>query len=115
MRSRRLSTFLILSAVELGLTMYPSPARSFPSSNSAQGQDKEDPNRAANPSTPSSQSNEPASNIKSAPTDEGQLATVNNAKIPSYSKVLRRPDSGWFRELHHCRLAKQESAADGRD
>ncbi len=29
----------------------------------------------------------PASDLKSAATDEGQLATVNNAKIPSYSKV----------------------------
>jgi hypothetical protein len=35
-------------------------------------------------------------NIKSAPTDEGQLATVNNAKIPSYAKVYVAPIPGGF-------------------
>jgi hypothetical protein len=34
--------------------------------------------------------------LKSAPTDEGQLATVNNAKIPSYSKVYVAPIAGGF-------------------
>jgi hypothetical protein len=36
------------------------------------------------------------SSLKSAPTDEGQLATVNNAKIPSYSKVYVAPIAGGF-------------------
>src|SRR5260370_16478019 len=33
----------------------------------------------------------PASDLKSAATDEGQLATVNNAKIPSNSKAYVAP------------------------
>jgi len=38
----------------------------------------------------------PVSDLKSAATDEGQLATVNNAKIPSYSKVYVAPIAGGF-------------------
>src|SRR5260370_40880278 len=38
----------------------------------------------------------PASDLKSAATDEGQLATVNNAKIPSDSKAHGAPLAGGF-------------------
>jgi hypothetical protein len=59
---------------------------------SAQNQDKAADGKAAS----SDQAKPPASDIKSAPTDEGQLATVNNAKIPSYSKVYVAPIAGGF-------------------
>jgi hypothetical protein len=98
MHSRKLLMSLILSALILCLAMYPLPARSFSSqeSTSTPGQAKDDPTKAATASTSSNQANEPASNMKSAPTDEGQLATVNNAKIPSYSKVYVAPIAGGF-------------------
>jgi hypothetical protein len=35
-------------------------------------------------------------NLKSAPSEEGQLATVNNAKIPAGSKVYVAPMEGGF-------------------
>src|SRR5215813_9313581 len=38
----------------------------------------------------------PAADLKSAPSDEGQLATVNNAKIPAYAKVYVAPMIGGF-------------------
>jgi hypothetical protein len=38
----------------------------------------------------------PAPDLKSSSSDEGQLATVNNAKIPSYAKVYVAPMSGGF-------------------
>ena len=38
-----------------------------------------------------------ASDIKSAPSDEGQLATVNNAKIPAYAKIYVAPMPGGSR------------------
>jgi hypothetical protein len=38
----------------------------------------------------------PASDLKAAPSDEGQLATVNNAKIPAYAKVYVAPMLGGF-------------------
>ena len=37
-----------------------------------------------------------ASDLKSAPSDEGQLATVNNAKIPAYAKIYVAPMLGGF-------------------
>ena len=38
----------------------------------------------------------PASDLKPASSDEGQLATVKNAKIPSYAKVYFAPMPGGF-------------------
>lgn len=98
MHDRKLLTFRILSVVILSLAMYPLPARSFSSqeSTSTQGQGKDDPSGTANASKSSNEAIEPASNIKSAPTDEGQLATVNNAKMPSYSKIYVAPIPGGF-------------------
>lgn len=98
MHSRKLLIFPVLTALIVYLAMYPLPARSFSSqeSTSTQGQSKEEPTKAATASASSNQANEPAPPIKSAPTDEGQLATVNNAKIPSYSKVYVAPIVGGF-------------------
>jgi hypothetical protein len=87
--------FSVLTALILYLAIYPLPVRSSTSqdNNSTQNQDKTPD--AAKPA-PSDQAQEPASAIESAPTDEGQLATVNNAKIPSYSKVYVAPIAGGF-------------------
>jgi hypothetical protein len=93
----------VLTALILCLSIYPLPARSSPANNSTQDQNKEDQNKedqnkAADAGKPASsgQAKEPASGMKSAPTDEGQLATVNNAKIPSYAKVYVAPITGGF-------------------
>jgi len=100
MQSRKLLMSPVLTALILCLAIYPLPARSSTSqeNNSTQGQNKEDQNKAADAGkpAPSSQAKEPVSDIKSAPTDEGQLATVNNAKIPSYAKVYVAPIAGGF-------------------
>jgi hypothetical protein len=91
MYSRKLLLSLLLTA----LSLYPLPARS---STSQESNSNQDPNKAADTGKPApgDQAKVPVSNIKSAPTDEGQLATVNNAKIPSYSKVYVGPIAGGF-------------------
>src|SRR4029077_12596232 len=80
MHSRQLSVFPVLAALILYLAIYPLPARS---STSREENSNQDQNKAADAGKPASgeQAKAPASDIKSAPTDEGQLATVNNAKI----------------------------------
>jgi hypothetical protein len=81
MHSRKLLASLVLTVLVLSLAIYPPSVRSSTSqdNNSTQAQDKP-----------------PSSDIKSAPTDEGQLATVNNAKIPSFSKIYVAPIAGGF-------------------
>lgn len=100
MQSRQLPAFPVLTALILCIAIYPPPARSATSqeNNSIQNQDKEDQNKGTEARNPASgnQAKAPVSNIKSAPTDEGQLATVNNAKIPSYAKVYVAPIPGGF-------------------
>lgn len=100
MHSRKLLMSPVLTALILCFAIYPLPARSSTpeENNSTQGQNKEDQNKAADAGKPASsgQAKEPASDIKSAPTDEGKLATLNNAKIPSYSKVYVAPIAGGF-------------------
>ena len=95
MHSRQLSVFPVLAALILYLAMYPLPARS---STSQENNSNQDQSQAADPGKPApgDQAKVPVSNIKSAPTDEGQLATVNNAKIPSYAKVYVAPIPGGF-------------------
>jgi len=95
MHSRQLLVSPILTALILYLAIYPLPARSSTSQENSSTQNQ---NKAADTGKPASsgQAKEPASDIKSAPTDEGQLATVNNAKIPSYSKVYVAPIPGGF-------------------
>jgi hypothetical protein len=53
-------------------------------------------NSATQDQTKPATSEKPASDLKSAPTDEGQLATVNNAKLPAYAKVYVAPMLGGF-------------------
>jgi len=99
MQSRKALTYSVLTALILCLAINPLLAQSSQANNSTQDQEKkEDQNKAADAGKPMSgdQTKEPASAIKSAPTDEGQLATVNNAKIPSYSKVYVAPIVGGF-------------------
>lgn len=94
MRSRTSRASLLLAALILSIVAYQQSAWSWTSqeNNSTQNQ-----NKSANESTPvSSQPKEDASNLKPASSDEGQLATVNNAKIPSYSKVYVAPMLGGF-------------------
>jgi hypothetical protein len=95
MHSRQLPAFPVLIALILYLAIYPLPARSSTSQESNSNQDQ---NKAADTEKPATgeQAKVPVSNIKSAPTDEGQLATVNNAKIPSYAKVYVAPIPGGF-------------------
>jgi hypothetical protein len=60
--------------------------------NSTQSQDT-----SANASKPSSiEPSKQAPDLKPISTDEGQLATVNNAKIPAYARVYVAPMEGGF-------------------
>jgi hypothetical protein len=95
MDSRKLLMSAVLTAAILYLAIYPLPARSSTSQENNPTPDQNRPADAGKPA-PSDQANEPATKIKSAPTDEGLLATVNNAKIPSYSKIYVAPISGGF-------------------
>jgi hypothetical protein len=95
MDSRKLLMSAVLTAAILYLAIYPLPARSSTSQENNPTPDQNKPADAGKPA-PSAQANEPATKIKSAPTDEGLLATVNNAKIPSYSKIYVAPISGGF-------------------
>jgi hypothetical protein len=55
-----------------------------------------DNNSAVTSSAPSSsQTNTTAQDLKAASADEGHLATVKNAKIPSYSKIYVAPMAGF--------------------
>ena len=95
MHIRKLLVSSVWTALILCLAIRPLPARSSTSqdNNSGQSQDKTLDAGKAVAGNPEKQ---PASDIKSAPTDDGQLATVNNAKIPSYSKVYVAPIAGGF-------------------
>jgi hypothetical protein len=93
---RRLSLISqTLVALILCLAIYPLPARSSTSQENNSNQDQNKAGDTGKPA-PGDQAKVPVSNVKSAPTDEGQLATVNNAKIPSYAKVYVAPISGGF-------------------
>jgi hypothetical protein len=95
MHSRQLRAFPVLIALILYLAIYPLPARSSTSQENNSNQDQNQSADTGKPA-PGDQAKVPVSNIKSAPTDEGQLATVNNAKIPSYAKVYVAPIPGGF-------------------
>jgi hypothetical protein len=94
MNSRKLLVSAGLTAAILYLAIYPLRARSSTSldNNSTQG------NEPANAGKPAAgdQAKGAVADIKTAPTDEGQLATVNNARIPSHSKVYVAPIPGGF-------------------
>ena len=107
MHSRQLRAFPVLIALILYLAIYPLPARS---STSQENNSNQDQNQAADTGKPApgDQAKVPVSNIKSAPTDEGQLATVNNAKIPSYAKVYVAPIPGGFENYIIARLRNKK-------
>ncbi len=89
MPTRTLLASLVLAALIVLVLVYSQSAQSWtPQENSAQEQSK-----PANEAKPASgeQSKQAAADLKPASTDEGQLATVNNAKIPAYSKVYVAP------------------------
>jgi hypothetical protein len=101
MHSEKRSVSLVLTLILcLTITFSPPAARSLtsPENNSTQNQAKENPSQPAAPEKPAvaDQPKEPAPNLKSSRTDEGQLATINNAKIPSYSRVFVAPISDGF-------------------
>ena len=59
-------------------------------------QSSSDGNPAATSGTATgAQPSAPTQDLKSASSDEGKLATVNNAKMPSYSKVYIAPMAGF--------------------
>ena len=86
---------LSLAALILCVAAYPQFAHSwiFRQNNSAQDQNQTK-NESPAPSVESSK--EATANLKSASTEEGQLATVNNATIPAYAKVYVAPMLGGF-------------------
>jgi hypothetical protein len=92
MHSKKALASLVLTALMLSIAIYPRPAQSltFHEESSANHQNNE-----AKPVS-SEQSSQAATDLKPASTDEGQLATVNNAKIPSYAKVYIAPMLGGF-------------------
>jgi len=91
MQHKRPPNSLILAALVLSIATYPRFARSQ-ENGSAQDQSK-----PANEAKPASEiAKEAAPDLKQASSDEGKLATVNNAKIPSYSKVFVAPMMGGF-------------------
>jgi hypothetical protein len=92
MQHKRPPKSLILAALVLSIATYPRFARSQ-ENGSAQDQSK-----PADETKPASNdpAKEAAPDLKQASSDEGKLATVNNAKIPSYSKVYVAPMMGGF-------------------
>jgi hypothetical protein len=74
---------------------YPQLARSW---TTLQNDAAQDQNKSANEAKPSSneKAQQAASDLKPASSDEGQLATVNNAKIMAYAKVYVAPMLGGF-------------------
>src|SRR5450759_1532290 len=98
MRSRKLLMSPVRTALILYLAIYSLPARSSTSqeTNSTQNQNKEEQNKAADSGKQGSSEQAPKADLQRAPTDEGQLATINDAKIPSYSKVYVAPIAGGF-------------------
>jgi hypothetical protein len=85
MHTRIALTFLFLTA--LVMSAYPPFAWSQTGQEKAASQDQTKSPDAAKPDS---------AELKSAPSDEGQLAAVNNAKIPAYAKVYVAPMLGGF-------------------
>ena len=81
----RLTPLLLLSLI-FSLVSYAMPAEPQASSDDKSSQNQGKPDTAATP----------ASDLKPTASDEGQLATVNNAKIPAYAKVYVAPMLGGF-------------------
>ena len=94
MHSRKALASMVLAEFILCVLPCAQSARSWTSGNNS----PEDQNRPANDAkpAPSEQSKPASTELKPASTDEGQLATVNNAKIPSYARVYVAPMLGGF-------------------
>jgi hypothetical protein len=71
----------------LAISVRPSWSQTTQDNNSAQDQTKATSGEPAKQAAP---------DMKAASADEGKLATVNNAKIPSYAKVYVAPMLGGF-------------------
>ena len=95
MRNQTLRASLLLAALMLSIVTNPISARSWISQDNAS---TSGPDKSANESTSDSskQQKPPAPDLKPTPTDDGQLAAVNNAKIPAYAKVYVAPMLGGF-------------------
>lgn len=85
MQSRIQLASLVLATL-IAFVGYSSGAWPQTSSEHKPDQDQSNTNAAATP----------VADLKSVPSDEGQLATVNNAKIPAYAKVYVAPMIGGF-------------------
>ena len=92
MQNKRLPKAVVLAAIILSVASYSQSARSQENS-STQDQSKRTDEAKPAPSEPAK---EAAPDLKQASSDEGKLATVNNAKIPSYAKVYVAPMVGGF-------------------
>ncbi|HUJ95748.1 MAG TPA: hypothetical protein VLW84_10825 [Terriglobales bacterium] len=86
MRSKTRLMSLFLTALIVSISVYSLHARQQTSSGDKSAQDQDKPGTAATST----------SDLKSTPSDEGQLATVNNAKIPAYAKIYVAPMPGGF-------------------
>ena len=82
---------LVLVALVLGVACNPMFAESQ-ESNATQNQSQ--PDATTKPASDPAKGSAP--DLKQASSDEGKLATVNNAKIPSYARVYLAPMVGGF-------------------
>lgn len=96
MPSRKPLMSLVLAALILCVfAAYPQFARSWTPQENNSAQDQSKPANETKP-TSSEPAKEAAPDLKTASSEEGKLATVNNAKIPSYAKVYVAPMVGGF-------------------
>lgn len=94
MKNRALLLSLTIAVlVPWALVVPPSAQSWMPQEVNANKTQDKSPTEAAAPVPDSKQAD---NNLKTKASDEGQLATVNNAKIPSYSKVYVAPMPGGF-------------------
>ena len=91
MHSRKPRASLVLAElILLCVAAHPQLARSWTFQEHNLAQDQNTPTKESQPAS-SEHSKQTAADLKAASTDEGQLATVNNAKIPAYAKVYVAP------------------------
>jgi hypothetical protein len=95
MHSKNPFVVLVVALFIVCAAANPQSARSWIFYQNASAQDQKNATKDSQPAS-GEQSKQPAAELKSASTDEGQLATVNNAKIPSYAKVYVAPMLGGF-------------------
>jgi len=92
MQNKRPPKVLVLVALILSVATYSQSAQSQENSSAT------DQSKPAYETTPASNqpAKEAASDLKQASSEEGKLATVNDAKIPSYARVYVAPMLGGF-------------------